>query len=480
MCVNKRSDCRDITHLLVAGERPHLYFRHGKVPANTRSCREFSLRQLQLGLAHPVSPRKAAIVFRIDDHFSLAGGQQVFRDPFLLVADQDLSTLDGLFHHDGLTYIGMRYRVAVPVIAEQTVLRDPPVAHVAGVVVRLIRDRVQVFSRQPFVRDFLRGRVPPMIYVFYPCPGLLIESGERVDGGWIESRPETLTHEPDGALDLSFGLWPIRMAGSRHEPVVTCKIQETRIPTHSPLLVLQHHGFHVVGQRHLGHTSQIVKGMHHATEQSLQILPLRELDVAHPRIAKCQRKQIEMMVEKVAEVRPVELALLARRGLPNPCVASWISTLLNFQEQLVRVVHTLLPPLAKVVAIGIHLARSEGTRRISVRWPMQILTDGLAIQIQSLRNLALAQTKLMQLLNVHPILQVNHRPPLADGRSAHRTHRSWYYTGEFSVGNFGDFYTGTNKRLHRFCQLAVRTESSLLRGTSTGTRSARSVMCLAR
>src|SRR5215831_14089164 len=24
-------------------------------------------------------------------------------------------------------------------------------------------------------------------------------------------------------------------------------------------------------------------------------------------------------------------------------------------------------------------------------------------------------------------------------------HRSWYYPGEFSVGNFGDFYTGTNK-----------------------------------
>src|SRR5262249_32450652 len=161
-----------------------------------------------------------------------------------------------------------------------------------------------------------------------------------------------------------------------------------------------------------------------------------ELDVAHSRIAKCQRKQIEMMVEKVSEVRPVELALLARRGLKahessfpffdspareqvaNPGVASWISALLNFQEQLVRVVHTLLPPLAKVVTIGIHLARSECTRRISLRWPMQKLADGLAIQIQSLRDLALAQTKLMQLLNVHPFLQVNHRPPPADGRSA--------------------------------------------------------------
>src|SRR5215831_16626782 len=160
MCVNKRSDCRDITHLLVAAERPHLYFRHGKVPANTRSCRECSLRQLRFGPAHPVSPRKAAIVFRIDDHFSLAGGQQVFRDLFLLMADQDLSPLDGFFHHDGLTYIGMRYRVAVPVIAEQTVLGDLSVAHVAGVVVRLKRDRAQVLFRQPFVRDFLRGRVP--------------------------------------------------------------------------------------------------------------------------------------------------------------------------------------------------------------------------------------------------------------------------------------------------------------------------------
>ena len=25
-----------------------------------------------------------------------------------------------------------------------------------------------------------------------------------------------------------------------------------------------------------------------------------------------------------------------------------------------------------------------------------------------------------------------------------RTYRSWYYPGDFSVGNFGDFYTGTN------------------------------------
>src|SRR6516162_5218934 len=144
MYVNKRSDCRDITHLLVAGERPHLYFRHGKVPANTWSRREFSLRQLRLGPAHPVSPRKAAIVFRIDDHFSLAHGQQVLRDLILLVADPDLSPLDGLFHHDGLAGISMWYRVAVPVIAEQTVLRDLPIAHVAGVVVRLMRDRAQV------------------------------------------------------------------------------------------------------------------------------------------------------------------------------------------------------------------------------------------------------------------------------------------------------------------------------------------------
>src|SRR5215471_7704361 len=27
-----------------------------------------------------------------------------------------------------------------------------------------------------------------------------------------------------------------------------------------------------------------------------------------------------------------------------------------------------------------------------------------------------------------------------------RTYRSWYYPGDFSVGNFGDFYTGTNTR----------------------------------
>lgn len=59
-----------------------------------------------------------------------------------------------------------------------------------------------------------------MIYVFHPGPGLLIESGERIQGAKIESRPETLTHEPDGALDLSFGFGSVGMAGSWHEPVV--------------------------------------------------------------------------------------------------------------------------------------------------------------------------------------------------------------------------------------------------------------------
>jgi hypothetical protein len=28
-----------------------------------------------------------------------------------------------------------------------------------------------------------------------------------------------------------------------------------------------------------------------------------------------------------------------------------------------------------------------------------------------------------------------------------RTHRFWYYPEEFSVGNFGDFYTGTNNMM---------------------------------
>ena len=106
-----------------------------------------------------------------------------------------------------------------------------------------------------------------------------------------------------------------------------------------PVPVLEHHGLHVVGHRYLGHPSQVVKGMHHAGEQSLEILSLRELHVAHSRVTECQHKQIQAMVEKVAEVRPVELALLAgcrleahegsfpffdspvREQVTNPCVA---------------------------------------------------------------------------------------------------------------------------------------------------------------
>jgi hypothetical protein len=45
-----------------------------------------------------------------------------------------------------------------------------------------------------------------------------------------------------------------------------------------------------------------------------------------------------------------------------------------------------------------------------------------------------------------------------------RTYRSWYYPGEFSVGNFGDFYTGTNndqdendtRALAALCQALLR------------------------
>src|SRR5579885_292285 len=94
--------------------------------------------------------------------------------------------------------------------------------------------------------------------------------------------------------------------------VVTGQVEVVRIPAHWITPAVEHHALQVVGQDRFTDSADIVKGMHQAGEESLEVLAQGELHVAHPRVTQGQGKTIEPMPLPVAEVSPVELALLAR------------------------------------------------------------------------------------------------------------------------------------------------------------------------
>jgi hypothetical protein len=45
--------------------------------------------------------------------------------------------------------------------------------------------------------------------------------------------------------------------------------------------LIQQHGLHAAGEHALGHAAEIAETVHHAGQQVMDILALRELDIAH-------------------------------------------------------------------------------------------------------------------------------------------------------------------------------------------------------
>src|SRR5260370_7896253 len=106
--------------------------------------------------------------------------------------------------------------------------------------------------------------------------------------------------------------------------------------------------------------------MHHAVPHRLRILPVRALHVPHPGPAQRQRETIKTPSVPVAEVAPVHLRLLPRRGLepherpllalappgrdrpPHLCRAASVAALPQLHQQLSRVAHSTPPTLPQI------------------------------------------------------------------------------------------------------------------------------------
>src|SRR5438105_4066088 len=114
-----------------------------------------------------------------------------------------------------------------------------------------------------------------------------------------------------------------------------------------------------------------MEGVHHAVQQVMNVLTLRELDVAHARVAQRQSETIKTPAIPVSEVTPVHLALFARAGLKADKgafatflppwrhrqlqlgVTSRISSAAGLFQQLASVMHSLFPAFPKEAAVGI-------------------------------------------------------------------------------------------------------------------------------
>ena len=79
--------------------------------------------------------------------------------------------------------------------------------------------------------------------------------------------------------------------------------------------LVEQHSLHAVGEQAFGHPAEIAEAVHHRGQEMMDILALRELDVAHARITQGQGEAVKPASAPVAEVAPVHLNLLTRAGL---------------------------------------------------------------------------------------------------------------------------------------------------------------------
>ena len=81
-------------------------------------------------------------------------------------------------------------------------------------------------------------------------------------------------------------------------------------------LAIQQHRLHAVGEDAFGHPAEVAEATHHRRQQVMDVLALRELDVAHARVAQGQGEPVEPTATPVAEVAPVHLALFFMVRVP--------------------------------------------------------------------------------------------------------------------------------------------------------------------
>src|SRR6266496_5759527 len=117
-----------------------------------------------------------------------------------------------------------------------------------------------------------------------------------------------------GGFDLAFRLWPVGTTDTRYESVVSGELQELFVESQLAGDLFDQHRLHAIREDAFGDAAEVVEGMHHAVQQVMDVLALRELEVAHARVRQREREAVETATIPVAEMAPVHLALLAWAG----------------------------------------------------------------------------------------------------------------------------------------------------------------------
>src|SRR5580704_18156803 len=215
-------------HLLVHRQRTQFHHRDGVVQPDAGTGDQLGDGDRYGGSQSTRSARQVAIVGAFDDHLSLASRQGMFGDQVLLMKDPDAARSQRLAYQNTLARMGMRHGITVAPIAHHAVPGHLTVADIAGVVMRLAVQRREPFARQSLDRHLARGSMDTTVRLFAPGQRLAVQLRQRVEA---QPWPEARLYIADGGLDLTLGLWSIRMAGPRHEAVVAGEVQHLRMET---------------------------------------------------------------------------------------------------------------------------------------------------------------------------------------------------------------------------------------------------------
>src|SRR5262249_42284782 len=171
-----------------------------------------------------------------------------------------------------------------------------------------------------FQDDAAGGGVPaPVSDGVEPVAKLGIQIVEVAEGA---AEKEVFPDVAEGALHLALSLCPIGRASLRQKPIMRRQIKELAIVGDALIIDLtQYHRLHAVVEDLRRCSAQRLEGGDVAAQNGLQVLVRDKAAPHHPTMTEHQRKQPNdplgtgLVGEGGAEIRKINLGLLARRGL---------------------------------------------------------------------------------------------------------------------------------------------------------------------
>ena len=157
---------------------------------------------------------------------------------------------------------------------------------------------------------------PLMSDLIAPEQSLPVAFGQCGEGA---ARPEGIAHIADGAFHASFLIARAHLAGPWREVIVRAEFDQARVKQDLIAATFQHGAFEIVVKNHSRLPGPGLKGMNVAAQEVLHGLIEEELQIQCPRIGQRDHEAGQSAPgtahHHVAEVRPIDLRLLAGKSL---------------------------------------------------------------------------------------------------------------------------------------------------------------------